>query len=506
MERTKLVSHILVIGAGIGGMTAAARLAKMGHTVEIFEGSHFVGGKCRTEWIGDYAFDTGPTLLTLPAVYRDFFDSTGAPLETVLTLEPVEPSFDYRFANGDEVQFGNLSRLKTLEAIERSFGTSSAQEWSALMLRSQAMWDASRKPFVESELQSIFSLLKEASLLKDLRTIAPWQSLRSLVKKSTKDERLQFIVDRYATYSGSDPRKAPAVLLSIAYVEEAYGAWHIQGGVGQLSLSIRDRALELGVKIHLNSSVSSIIQDGIKATGIELIDGTKIQGDLIVANADASVVYSTLITQDLPQLRKPRKALAQADPSLSGFSLFLGLRDDPSTPSLGHHTILFPKDYDAEFNAIFTQRRPVGDPAIYICAPRDSQMRHGNDGEGWSILVNAPVHSKDSTSGFNWNDAEFAQSYANKILDSIESRGIPIRHRLKSMHVRTPADVEREVRAPGGSIYGTSSNGARSAFLRAKNRSPLKGLFCVGGSAHPGGGLPLVGISADIVSRAIGKA
>lgn len=500
------MSHVLVIGAGIGGMTTAARLAKMGHAVEIFEASHFAGGKCRTEWIGDYAFDIGPTLLTLPSIYEDFFAFTGSPLESVLTLEPVDPSFDYRFADGDSVQFGNLSRRSTVEAIERSFGTSSSREWSSLMLRSEAMWDASRKPFIESELDSIFSLLKEPALLKNLRTIALWQSLRSLVNKSTKDHRLQYIVDRYATYSGSDPRKAPAVLLSIAYVEEAFGAWHIQGGIGQLALAIKERATELGVKFHLNTTVSSIVHAGNKATGIELKDGTRIYGDAVVANADATSVYSTLITQDLPALRKPRRALAQADPSLSGFSLFLALNDDPSAAPLEHHTILFPRNYDAEFNAIFTQRRPVEDPTIYICAPKDSKMRRNADGEGWSILVNAPLHSEDSTSGFNWNDADFAQSYAEKIVDSIESRGIPIRHRLASMKIRTPADVEKEVRAPGGSIYGTSSNGARSAFLRAKNRSPLNGLFCVGGSAHPGGGLPLVGISAEIVARSIGRA
>ncbi len=500
------MSHILVIGAGIGGMTAAARLAKMGHTVEIFEASHSVGGKCKTEWIGNFAFDTGPTLLTLPKIYKEFFAFTGAPIESVLTLEPVDPSFDYRFANGDAIKFGNLSRQATLDAIERSFGTSSAREWRSLMLRSQAMWDASRKPFIESELASIFSLLKEASLLKDLRTIAPWQSLRSLVENSTKDSRLQFIVDRYATYSGSDPRKAPAVLLSIAYIEEAFGAWHIQGGVGQLALAIKDRATELGVKFHLNASVSSIIHDGTKATGIELSDATIIQGDAIVANADATEVYRTLITQNLPILRKPRRSLAKADPSLSGFSLFLALKEDPSDSLINHHTILFPDDYDAEFDAIFTQRRPVEDPTIYICAPKDPQMRQNGEGEGWSILVNAPVHSENSSTGFDWTNADFAQSYANKILDSMESRGIPVRHRLESMKIRTPADVEKEVRAPGGSIYGTSSNGARSAFMRAKNRSPLNGLFCVGGSAHPGGGLPLVAISADIVARAIGKA
>jgi phytoene dehydrogenase-like protein len=121
------------------------------------------------------------------------------------------------------------------------------------------------------------------------------------------------------------------------------------------------------------------------------------------------------------------------------------------------------------------------------------------------VLVNAPVHDATGKNGWNWNDPEFNREYANSIIDQIEARGISIRDRLDVLEIRTPADLEKSVSAPGGAIYGTSSNGAQSAFLRARNRSPLKGLYCVGGSAHPGGGLPLVGLSAEIVANAIGN-
>jgi phytoene dehydrogenase-like protein len=189
------------------------------------------------------------------------------------------------------------------------------------------------------------------------------------------------------------------------------------------------------------------------------------------------------------------------EPSLAGFSLLLGLK--PSTDeALEHHTILFPHDYDAEFESIFNKKIPVEDPTIYICAPHDPTMVSKPGHEAWFVLVNAPRHGTDS---FDWSDRAFAQKYAQKIIDRIESRGISIRNRLELLEIRTPEDLERSVKAPGGSIYGTSSNGAQSAFNRARNRSPLKGLFCVGGSAHPGGGLPLVGLSAEIVAEAIIK-
>ena len=222
-----------------------------------------------------------------------------------------------------------------------------------------------------------------------------------------------------------------------------------------------------------------------------------------MANADAGLVYNSLIKGKVAKLRSTRRLINKAEPSLAGFSLLLGLRADATASPLSHHTILFPENYDAEFDAIFDKKVPVEKPTIYICAPRDPTMVKSEGDEAWFVLVNAPRHDVDGIDGYNWKNEEFNKSYAASIIDQIESQGISIRSRLEVMEIRTPADLERTVMAPGGSIYGTSSNGARSAFLRAKNRSPLKGLFCVGGSAHPGGGLPLVGLSAEMVSLAV---
>ena len=494
--KVKNPENIAVIGAGIGGLCTAARLAKAGHKVTIFEASDRTGGKCRTEWIGRYAFDTGPSLLTLPAVYRDFFQRTGEVMGRVVELEEVNPSFDYRFHDGKSVQFANLSRKKTLEAISRSLGDPSATEWERVMLRAEAMWDVSREPFVESELKSPISLLKRPQVLRDLATIAPWKSLRGLKIESPY---LSKIMDRYATYSGSDPRSAPAVLSTIAFVEEAFGAWHIKGGIGTLSEKITQRCEKLGVAINLNTFVTEITHQGNKVTGL-IANGQHRSFDRIVANTDAQFLYEKLLPGS-GTAKKVAKSLSKSEPSLAGFSLLLGLK--PSTaPALSHHTILFPEDYDAEFESIFTTKTPVEKPTIYICAPNDPLMVKDEGHEAWFVLVNAPRHSKGSD-GFDWSDAEFARRYANSIIDQIEARGISIRDRLEVLEIRTPLDLQNSVHAPGGSIYGTSSNGARSAFARAKNRSPIKGLYLVGGSAHPGGGLPLVGLSAEIVANAI---
>ena len=500
------MSKVVVIGAGIGGMSAAARIAKAGHQVEIYEAANFVGGKCRTEWIGRYAFDTGPSLLTLPAVYRDFFLKTGTVMEDVLTQIPVDPSFDYRFADGSSVKFANLSRYQTLQAITAAFGAEAAAQWDQIMKRAEAMWDVSREPFIESELTSVSALLKRVTLLRDLLVIAPLKSLRELANEKLTDQRLRYIVDRYATYSGSDPRKAPAVLLSIAFVEEAFGAWHLAGGIGQLAIAIERRCLDLGVKIHLDSPVSKIkTSDGV-ATGITLADGAEISADYIVSNSDAGITYNQLISPTEKRAKSERKNLAKTQSSLAGFSLLLGLRPLETAEKLNHHTILFPANYDAEFDSIFSKKQPVEKPTIYICAPNDPLMVKDAGHESWFVLVNAPRHDESGKNGFDWRDDNFKYRYANSIIDQIEARGIKVRERLDVFEIRTPLDLQESVMAPGGSIYGTASNSASAAFLRTKNRSPIKNLFCVGGSAHPGGGLPLVGISAEIVANAIGRA
>ena len=497
------MAKISVIGAGVGGLSVAARLAKQGHLVEIFEASDRSGGKCRTEWFEDYGFDTGPSLLTIPAVYRDLFLKTGKRIEHVLEIKPVDPAFAYHFSDGKKVTFPNLSNPKTYLEIEKSFGKAASNQWHQLMDRADLMWEVSREPFVESELTSIWSLLKRKNLLSELKQIAPLTSLRDLTKEYQLDPHLSMIVDRYATYTGSDPRKAPAVLLTIAYVESAFGAWHITGGIGKLAEALDTRCQELGVKIHLNTKVAEILTSDGKTAGIKLENGSIIQSEIVVSNADSEITYNQLIKSDLSKARKERRKLKKASKSLAGFSLLLGLDNTKGKPvEIEHHNVFFPSNYDAEFDQIFDKRVPVSDPTIYICAPKDKSMVTGSDKEAWFVLVNAPIH--DLKNGWDWSTG--GEQYANQIINKLDLLGLNVSNRLDLMKFRTPLDLQNYALAPGGSIYGTSSNSAQSAFLRTSNRSKIKNLYCVGGSAHPGGGLPLVGISAEIVAEIIGKA
>lgn len=503
------MARIVVVGAGMGGLAVAARLAAQRHQVTVCEQADVVGGKLGSFSHEGFTFDTGPSLLTLPAVYRDLFLKTGRPLEDVVDLVPVDPAFCYRFADGTWLDLPNASRGRTTAALDAALGAGTGRQWADLMDRAGRIWDATRVPFLESPLEGARGLLRESRKVGDLRTVAPWRSLRGLGREYLQDPRLRTLLDRYATYTGSDPRRAPAALATVPYVEQTFGAWYVEGGLRRLGDALHQRALDTGVSVRTGADVVEVLRTDRRASGVRLADGERLVADVVVANADASHLYRELV--DGPDAARARRALGRTRPSLSGFVVLLALRG--RTPDLAHHTVLFADDYDDEFDSVFgigphaRRPRPVPDPTVYVSAPDDPALRPDDDHEAWFVLVNAPRHSPDDErAGVDWDAPGLADSYADRVLEVMAARGLDVRDRVLWREVRTPADLARGTRAVGGSIYGTSSNGARAAFLRPRNVSPVPGLFLVGGSAHPGGGLPLVGLSAAIVAELVGRA
>jgi phytoene desaturase len=503
------VAEVVVVGAGMGGLAAAARLATLGHRVTVCEQSGDIGGKLGWFTRDGFGFDTGPSLLTLPAVYRDLFRKTGGPLESEVDLVPVDPACHYRFADGIELDLPNASRGAVSAALDAAFGPGAGADWAGLLDRAGQIWDVTRRPFLESPLDGLRGLLRESRRLSDLRTVAPWRSLRGLGRGYLRDPHLRTLLDRYATYTGSDPRRAPAALATVPYIEQTFGAWYVRGGLRRLGHAQHQRALDRGTTVRTSTAVTAVETSGGRVSGVLLADGGRLPADVVVSDIDARSLYTDLVA---PQAGSGAlRSLTRATPSLSGFVLLLALRG--RTPGLAHHTVLFPADSDDEFDSVFGsgahrgRPRPVPDPAVYVAAPDDPQLRPDADHESWFVLVNAPRHTPaEPSSGVDWDAPGRAETYAAHLLDVLARRGFDVRDRLLWKEVRTPADLERATGSVGGSIYGSSSNGARAAFLRPANRSPVPGLFLVGGSAHPGGGLPLVGLSAAIVADLVGRA
>ncbi|WP_168705464.1 phytoene desaturase family protein [Gordonia paraffinivorans] len=495
------MSRIIVIGAGVGGLAAAMRLQHAGHDVTVLEQFDRVGGKLGVIEHDGFVFDTGPSLVTMPHVLTELFDETGGPVHERVHLERLPVAARYRFPDGTVLDLPD-----TIDAIpaelDRALGPGSGAQWTSFLRRAEQIWDVTHGPFLESPM-SVRTMIGGIATPRDVRAVAPWRSLRGLGSDHLRDSRLAMLLDRYATYTGSDPRRAPAALASVPWAEQAWGSWYVRGGLGRIATAMHDRFVELGGTVELGVEVARVSTDRTgRVDGVVTADGSTRPADVVVANADARQVYDRLLPRRAARL--PRVLLRRSTPSLSGFVLLLALDDPPGDQP--HHHVLFAEDYDEEFDAVFgfnRPPRPVARPTVYISAPDDPEIVPGPGTGSWFVLVNAPRH--DPGHGVDWDAEGLAEGYADQIMRVMADRGLDVRDRVRHRIIVSPADLERRTMTPGGSIYGSSSNGPRAAFLRPKNTSPVPGLYLVGGSSHPGGGLPLVMLSAKIVAGLIGE-
>lgn len=489
--------RVIVVGAGVGGLACAARLAAAGHAVEVLEQAPVVGGKLGLHAAEGYRFDTGPSLVTLPWTLADTLQATGVAVEDVLDLRRLDPIARYRFADGtwldacaDEAAF--------LEGLDAAFGAGAGVQWAALMARAGRVWDASAGPVLQSALRGPQDLLPLATHPRALAAVAPHRSLRSLGREYLSDPRLRMFLDRYATYSGSDPRRAPAALVTVPYAERRWGGWYVAGGLRRIGEVLAERVQALGGVIRTGVRVTAIESAGGAVSGVRLADGSRLAADAVVANADAAAVAERLLPR--PAGASLRRRLRWGGRSLSGYVLLLGVETaalSGAAAEMAAHTVLFPAEYDDEFDSLFgASPRYVPDPTIYVSVPDDPSVAPAGH-QAWFVLVNAPRTDQV---------ARPPAGYAQRVLDLMAERGVDVRGAVRYQVERGPADLERETGTPGGAIYGTSSNGAMAAFLRPPNIGPVDGLYLVGGSAHPGGGLPLVMLSAAIVADQVGAA
>ena len=510
------MSRVVVVGAGVGGLAAAARLAADGHQVVVLEQAEQVGGKLGTEVHDGFVFDTGPSLVTMPWVLEELFAATGAPLVDVLRLERLTVACRYTLPDGVVLDLpGELSAVPG--ALDAALGPGRGAQWSALLERASQVWDVTHGPFLESAI-SLRGMLRLSRRLGDVAAVAPWCTLRGVGARYLEDPRLRLLLDRYATYTGSDPRAVPAALVTVPWAEQAWGSWYVPGGLGRIATALRERVEALGGEVRTGARVVEVVVADGRAAGVCLADGTRLPAEVVVANADAAEVYGHLLPVRAAgrvgnraahrAAGRAKRSVERAPPSLAGFVLLLALDDPPADQP--HHQVLFAEDYDAEFDAVFGRGghpRPVPRPTVYVSAPADPAIVPGPGTGAWFVLVNAPRHvAAGGRRGVDWDEPGLAAAYADQVLDLMAERGLDVRDRVRHRTVLTPADLERRTSTPGGSIYGSSSNGPRAAFLRPANRSPLPGLFLVGGSAHPGGGLPLVVLSARIVADLVGPA
>ncbi len=488
--------EIIIIGAGIGGLSAAIRLAVAGFSVRVLERNKTIGGKVNFVEEKGYKFDTGASLLTMRHILEELFIFAGRDIKDYLNIVSLDPICRYFWSDG-AIFDASADLQKTESGIER-IEPSDVENFRKYLADAKRKYEVAEKTFLAHSLNDLPKLLRP-KYLKDLLAISSLQTLDKHNRNFFKSPKLHQLFNRFATYNGSSPYQTPATFALVPYVEFGLGAWYVKGGMYEIPKALAKLAAESGVEIYTESEVEKIEIENGKAVGVR-VGGEVFGCDFVVANSDAVETYRNLIDKKARKNFSDKK-IAKTEPSCSGFVLLLGTKE--RFPQLAHHNIFFSDDYKAEFDAIFRDQRPAQSPTIYVCATSrtdDSQALAGH--ENLFILVNAPYTSERT----DWKTE--TKSYRNLIVDKLEAAGLRnLRNSIDFEQIITPEDFESKYRANKGSIYGVSSNGIFSAFLRPPNKARnINNLYFVGGATHPGGGIPLVLLSGKMATDLILKA
>ena len=481
------MAKVIVIGAGIAGIASAIRQAVKGHEVAVYEANAYPGGKLSEFRSGDFRFDAGPSLFTMPQYVDELFNLAGKNPKDEFTYEKLETVCRYFYEDGTRINaWANRDKLAEEIALKTKDPASSVHQF---LDYSAQIYAITHSIFLEKSLHRFRSFLNWETLKALFRfpKIDPFRSMNTANTDFFKDDKTIRFFNRYATYNGSNPYKAPATLNVIPHLEQHFGAYFPKGGMVAITQSLVKLAENLGVKFNYQARVEEIFVEDKKVKGIRL-NGEIIPADRVVSNMDIWFTYRQLLKNEVA----PKRILNQ-ERSSSALIFYWGIKAE--FPELDLHNIFFSKDYKKEFAAIWEQQSIDVDPTIYVNISAKYQTDDAPKGaENWFVMINVPANT-----GQNWD--ELIAAARKNIIDKL-SRMLnrDIAQLIVTEELLDPRSIEQKTASYQGSLYGTSSNNQFAAFLRHANfSSKIKGLYFVGGSVHPGGGIPLALLSAKIV-------
>ena len=482
-----IIKKINIIGSGIAGLAVAIRLSKKGYQVTIFEKNNYLGGKLSELKLGSFRFDKGPSLLTMPHLIDEL--SEGDPNLILMPYTKLNTLTHYFFEDGTKIK-----ATSTLNEFAKEISEKLNENETVVLnhlKKSAFYYKITSDLFLTQSLSKIKNFLN-LKTLKGILCIPKLNLFRTMHYQNAitfKNKKTVQIFDRYATYNGSNPYKAPALLNIIPHLEFGFGAFLPKDGMHQITKHLQQLALSLGVEIKLNAPVEKINLQNNKVVGLTS-NGVFYECDSVLSDIDIHSVYEHL----LPKEFKPKKLLSQ-EKSSSAYVFYFGINKEFN--ELDVHNILFSENYKEEFDCLFNEQKPYHDPTIYInITSKLCKLDAPSNCENWFVMINAPHNTSKEPITYGSELRKQVLAKINRILKTnLESYII-------EEAVLDPYEIEMQTSSVGGSLYGNASNNKFSAFLRHANfSSSIKGLFFLGGSVHPGGGIPLCLLSAKIVAN-----
>ncbi len=483
----------LVIGSGIAGIASAIRLKALGYEVEVFEANSYTGGKLHVVKSDGYRWDAGPSLFTMPHLVDELFTLMGENPKEYFDYNRHSTVCNYFWDDGTRFNVPSDESQFVKEAANKFDSTEKAIE--DYLSNAKAKYDLSAPVFLEKSLHKLSTYTNSRtvhSLINSFR-LDVFSSLDKVNRKAFKNKKLVQLFNRYATYNGSSPYSTPGIMSMIPHLEMHYGTFLPKGGMHEISQSLTRFAKKVGVKFHLSTPVTGIIHEEDRALGIKT-ETKDIHGDVVMCNMDVFSAYQSL----LDDVKKPKRTLKQ-ERSSSALIFYWGVKRE--FQELDLHNILFSEDYETEFDYLFNKLDLFDDPTVYINITSKLEPSDAPEGcENWFVMVNAPGNFEQ-----DW-DALIEKGRKNIINKINKVLGTDISKYIETESILDPRSIEKKTSSHRGSLYGASSNSMFAAFLRHPNfSSTIKNLYFCGGSAHPGGGIPLCLLSAKIATDAVPK-
>lgn len=489
--------HIVVIGAGVGGLSAAADLARRGFRVTVLERATTPGGKMRRVAVGGAEIDGGPTVFTMRWIFDGLFADAGQSLADRLDLVPADILARHAWRKGGRLDlFADINR--SADAIGDFAGAAEAHGYIEFCRRSAQIFATLKGSFIAAERPSPVELVSRVGWrnLEDMWRTAPMKTLWQALGDHFRDPRLRQLFGRYATYCGCSPFLAPATLMLVAHVEQD-GVWLVPGGMRKVAEAIADLGASKGAVYRYGAEVAEILVERGRASGVRLASGERIAADAVVFNGDVAALARALLGS---AASKAAPDTSRTDRSLSAITWCVNA--PTSGFPLVHHNVFFAEDYRAEFDAVFRDRTVTAAPTVYICA----QDRGADVGvaagaaERLLVLINAPADG--DVAPF---DTAALTRHRQSAWDVLRSCGLQISDDPTAMVATDPAGFNALFPGTGGALYGRAGHGATATFARPGAASRLPGLYLAGGSAHPGPGIPMAAMSGRLAAARLAE-